>query len=57
MALLEVRDLSLEYATGRGPLRAVDGISFDLAEGEALGVIGESGSGKTSLAVALMRLL
>jgi oligopeptide/dipeptide ABC transporter ATP-binding protein len=57
MALLEVRDLSLEYATERGPLRAVDGISFDLSEGEALGVIGESGSGKTSLAVALMRLL
>jgi oligopeptide/dipeptide ABC transporter ATP-binding protein len=57
MALLEVRDLSLEYTTGRGPLRAVDGISFDLSEGEALGVIGESGSGKTSLAVALMRIL
>ena len=57
MALLEVRDLQLEYATGRGPLRAVDGISFDIDEGEALGVIGESGSGKTSLAVTLMRLL
>ncbi len=57
MALLEVRDLALEYATERGPLRAVDGISFDLVEGEALGIIGESGSGKTSLAVALMRLL
>jgi oligopeptide/dipeptide ABC transporter ATP-binding protein len=57
MSLLEVRDLALEYSTERGPLRAVDGISFDLAEGEALGVIGESGSGKTSLAVSLMRLL
>ncbi len=57
MALLEVRDLVVEYRTERGPLRAVDGISFDLAEGQALGVIGESGSGKTSLAVALMRLL
>ena len=57
MALLEVRDLALEYTTERGPLRAVDGISFDLAEGEALGIIGESGSGKTSLAIALMRLL
>lgn len=57
MALLEVRDLALEYRTERGPLRAVDGISFDLAEGEALGLIGESGSGKTSLAISLMRLL
>lgn len=57
MALLSVRDLRLEYATERGPLRAVDGISFDLEEGEALGIIGESGSGKTSLAITLMRLL
>ena len=57
MALLEVRDLALEYSTERGPLRAVDGISFDLRGGEALGIIGESGSGKTSLAIALMRLL
>jgi len=57
MALLEVRDLQLEYSTERGPLRAVDGISFDLDEREALGVIGESGSGKTSMAITLMRLL
>ena len=57
MALLEVRDLAVEYTTERGPLRAVDGISFDLEEGEALGIIGESGSGKTSLAITLMRLL
>ncbi len=55
--LLEVHDLNVAYATERGPLRAVDGISFDLTEGEALGIIGESGSGKTSLALALMRLL
>ena len=57
MALLEVRDLALEYSTERGPLRAVDGSSFDLAEGEALGIIGESGSGTTSMAISLMRLL
>jgi peptide/nickel transport system ATP-binding protein len=57
MALLEVRDLALEYSTERGPLRAVDGISFDLEAGEALGIIGESGSGKTSVAITLMRLL
>ena len=57
MAMLEVRDLALEYATDRGPLRAVDGISFDLQDHEALGIIGESGSGKTSMAITLMRLL
>ena len=58
LALLEVTDLRLEYATERGPLRAVDGISFSLeGGGQSLGIIGESGSGKTSLAIALMRLL
>jgi oligopeptide/dipeptide ABC transporter ATP-binding protein len=57
MALLEIRDLSVEYATMNGPLRAVDGVSFDVHEGRALGVIGESGSGKTSLALTVMRLL
>jgi oligopeptide/dipeptide ABC transporter ATP-binding protein len=57
MALLEVRDLVVEYATERGALRAVDGISLDVDAGHALGVIGESGSGKTSLAAAIMRLL
>jgi oligopeptide/dipeptide ABC transporter ATP-binding protein len=57
MAMLEVRDLVLEYSTERGPLRAVDGISFDLEAGEAMGIIGESGSGKTSMAITLMRLL
>jgi oligopeptide/dipeptide ABC transporter ATP-binding protein len=57
MALLEVRDLAVEYSTDRGPLRAVDGVSFDLEAGEALGIIGESGSGKTSTATAVMRLL
>ena len=57
MALLEVRDLVVEYGTDRGPLRAVDGVSFELEEGQALGIIGESGSGKTSLAITLLRLL
>jgi oligopeptide/dipeptide ABC transporter ATP-binding protein len=57
MVLLEVRDLVLYYDTPRGPVHAVDGISFDLHEGKALGLVGESGSGKTSLGLALMRLL
>ncbi len=57
MARLEVNNLRLYYSTERGPVRAVDDVSFTISEGEALGVVGESGCGKTSLASALMRLL
>jgi len=55
--LLQVSDLTLHYRTRRGTARAVDGVSFDLRRNEALVVLGESGSGKSSLAKALMRLL
>ena len=55
--LLDVRDLHMHYATQGDPVRAVDGISFRLEEGQALGIVGESGAGKTSLSLALMRLL
>jgi peptide/nickel transport system ATP-binding protein len=55
--LLEVRDLCVEYLTDRGPVRAVDHVSFDLAPGEVLGLAGESGSGKSTIAHALLRLL
>ena len=56
--LLTVEGLSVEYTTARGVLRAVDDVSFELAAGgEALGLIGESGSGKTSLTSAIVRLL
>ncbi|GAB4578202.1 MAG: dipeptide/oligopeptide/nickel ABC transporter permease/ATP-binding protein [Anaerolineales bacterium] len=56
--LLEVRDLSVNYlAPGQAPARAVQNISFQLREGELLGLVGESGCGKTTLMLALMRLL
>ena len=56
-SLLEVRDLCVEYLADRGPVRAVDHVSFDLASGEVLGLAGESGSGKSTIAHALLRLL
>jgi peptide/nickel transport system ATP-binding protein len=55
--VLEVDDLQVHYPTPRGPLRAVDGVSFSLQRGERLGLIGESGSGKSTIALALLRLL
>lgn len=55
--LLEVKALLLYYDTSRGIARAVDGVGFELKRGKALAVLGESGSGKSSLARALIRLL
>ena len=55
--LLEVEDLRLVYRAGRRELHAVDGVSFAVARGEALGVVGESGCGKSSLTAALMQML
>jgi peptide/nickel transport system ATP-binding protein len=57
MHLLEARDLILYYKTRRGDVKAVDKVSLSLERGRALGVVGESGCGKTSLALAIMRLL
>ena len=55
--LLEVRDLTLRYETMRGGMNAVDSVSFSLDRGQSLGLVGESGGGKTSLGLALMKLL
>jgi dipeptide transport system ATP-binding protein len=57
MALLEIRNLSVTFATARGPFRAVDGIDLTVAEGDILGVVGESGSGKSVTMLAVMGLL
>jgi oligopeptide/dipeptide ABC transporter ATP-binding protein len=56
-SLLKVEDLSVEFATPRGNLKAVRNVSLELGTGESLGVVGESGSGKTVLSRAIMGLL
>lgn len=62
--LLSVRDLKKHFPSSAGlfarrgpPIRALDGVSFDLAEGETLGVVGESGCGKTTLGRTILRLV
>jgi len=55
--LLVVDDLHTTFTTPRGPLRAVDGVSFSLGHNETLGIVGESGSGKTVLSRSIMSLL
>lgn len=55
--LLEVKDLYMYFRTRMGPVKAVDGISFEIDRGEALALIGESGCGKSSLAKAIIRVL
>lgn len=55
--LLQVEGLSIAYRTARGELRAVEDVSFSLAAGHSLGLVGESGCGKTTIGLALMGLL
>jgi len=55
--LLEVKDLRVYFRSEEGTVKAVDGISFDVKQGETLGIVGESGSGKTVANLSLMRLV
>ena len=55
--ILSVRNLTMHYQTRKGDVSAVDDVSFELARGQSLGLVGESGCGKTSVAFSLLRLL
>ena len=57
MTILSIRDLKVDYATQDGTVEAVDGVSLDVAEGQQLGLIGESGCGKTTLLKAIVQVL
>ena len=55
--MLSVRDLKISFRTEHGTVRAIDAVSFDVAESEILGVVVESGSGKTLSLLAVMGLI
>lgn len=57
MAILKVKNLSTHFVTREGVVKAVDDVSFDLEKGETLGIVGESGCGKSVLALSIMRLI
>ncbi|RQH02633.1 ABC transporter ATP-binding protein [Natrarchaeobius oligotrophus] len=57
MGVVDIDGVSVEYATDDGPVRAIDDVSFRIEEGETLGIVGESGCGKTTLTKAFLRLL
>ena len=55
--ILSVQNLTMHYTTRKGPVSAVDNVSFDLYQGDAFGLVGESGCGKSSIAASLLRVL
>src|SRR5690606_20967092 len=55
--VLKVRDLRIYYETPKGDVLAVDGINFDLFKGETLGLVGESGCGKSTAAMGILQLV
>ena len=57
MALLDIKNLSVEFPTRRGRVRAVEGVDLSIDEGEVVGIVGESGSGKSVSALAVMGLV
>jgi peptide/nickel transport system ATP-binding protein len=57
MTLLDVQDLKTHYQILRGYVKAVDGVNFTVKEGEAMGLAGESGCGKTTIALSLLKIL
>lgn len=57
MTILDIRDLTTFYHTMRGPVRAVEKVSFQVPKGGALGLAGESGCGKTTIALSILRIL
>src|SRR5215218_9425413 len=55
--VLQIDNLHVLFPTARGAVKAVDGVSLTLEPGERLGLIGESGSGKSTIALAIMRMI
>lgn len=57
MKILEIQNLVMYYGTMKGYVKAVDNVSFDVEKGEAMGLVGESGCGKTTIGMSILRLL